>query len=138
MRGNRKKDTRPERALRSAVHRRGLRFRVDYPLRLAVGRPIRLDIAFTRLRVAVFVDGCFWHRCPDHCAVPRSNRIYWEAKLSRNVERDRRIDEALEGARWVAVHVWEHEDVELAAERIAAVVARRASELPSSRSEVLR
>ena len=128
MRGNRKRDTRPELALRSALHRQGLRFRAEFPLRLDGSRPIRLDIAFTRLRVAVFVDGCFWHRCPEHCQVPRSNRSYWEPKLSRNVDRDRRVDAALAAGGWVPVRVWEHEDLIASAERVAAVLRDRSNE----------
>lgn len=116
--GNRRKDTKPEVALRSALHRRGLRFRKDYPIRVEGRRPIRPDVVFTRPRVAVFVDGCFWHGCPDHQVVPRSNPDYWIPKLRRNVERDREADAALGAAGWVVVHIWEHEDVVEAVEMV--------------------
>ena len=116
--GNRRKDTKPEVALRSALHRRGLRFRKDYPIRVEGRRPIRPDVVFTRTRVAVFVDGCFWHGCPDHQVVPRSNPDYWIPKLRRNVERDREADAALGAAGWVVVHIWEHEDVVEAVEMV--------------------
>lgn len=121
MRANRRTDTGPERALRSALHRLGLRYRVDHRLRLPGRRPIRLDIAFTRAQLAVFVDGCFWHSCPDHGVVPATNRPYWGPKLERNRERDDEVDAALVGAGWTPVHVWEHEAPEAAA---AAIVER--------------
>jgi DNA mismatch endonuclease (patch repair protein) len=78
---------------------------------------------FTRARVAVFVDGCFWHRCPLHATAPKANFDYWAAKLRRNVARDRRADEALQAAGWCVVRVWEHEAVDNAARRVAALVS---------------
>ncbi|MBB1517264.1 DNA mismatch endonuclease Vsr [Tessaracoccus sp. MC1679] len=102
----------PEMRLRRLLHRRGLRFRVQAPL---PGRP---DIAFTRAKIAVFVDGCFWHRCPEHSTAPKNNHDWWEAKLTRNVERDREKDAALQSMGWLAIHVWEHEDAGEAANRI--------------------
>ena len=113
MRANRRRDTRPERRLRSALHRRGWRFRVDLPVETAERR-VRPDIAFTRRRLAVFVDGCFWHRCPDHGRRPRANASYWEPKLRRNVERDRADTESLEACGWTVVRIWEHEDLQSA------------------------
>jgi DNA mismatch endonuclease (patch repair protein) len=118
MRGNRKRDTKPEIAIRSSLHRSGLRFRKDFPIRADSGRPIRADIVFPRARVAVFVDGCFWHRCPQHGTSPRSNSGYWRPKLDRNVERDREVDRRLTDAGWTVVRVWEHEDPEDAARQI--------------------
>jgi DNA mismatch endonuclease (patch repair protein) len=118
MKGNRKRDTKPELALRSALHRKGARYRCEYPIELAGRRPVRADIAFPKARLAVFVDGCFWHKCPEHSTVPRSNPSYWGPKLSRNVERDREVDVALLEAGWRAVRVWEHEDPEKAAGQI--------------------
>lgn len=91
--------------IRRELHRRGLRFRVNHPQ--LPGRP---DIAFTGARVAVFVDGCFWHVCPDHGVLPKNNRDWWRTKLDRNVERDREKDARLEEMGWLAMHVWEHED----------------------------
>lgn len=123
--GNRRRDTKPEIALRSALHRRGLRFRKDYPIRVEGRRPIRPDVVFTRAKVAVFVDGCFWHGCREHQVVPRSNPDYWVPKLRRNVERDRETDAALRAAGWIVVHVWEHEDVVEAVERVERAVRHR-------------
>jgi DNA mismatch endonuclease, patch repair protein len=123
MRGNRGSDTKPERALRSELHRRGLRFRKN--VSPVPGLRCRADVVFTRARVAVFVDGCYWHRCPQHGTAPRSNSDYWQAKLDRNVARDRQNDAALDTAGWTVVRVWEHENPALAADRVALVVAAR-------------
>lgn len=119
MRANRRSDTKPELALRRALHRQGYRYRKDYRLDLT-GARVRPDIAFTARRVAVFVDGCFWHCCPQHGTQPANNTWYWEPKLARNVARDRAADAALGGAGWTVVRIWEHESLEAA---IAAVVA---------------
>jgi DNA mismatch endonuclease, patch repair protein len=122
MQGNRKRDTRPELALRSELHRRGLRYRIDAkPL---VGLRCRADIVFRRQMVAVFVDGCFWHGCPEHGTSPRTNPSYWSAKIARNVERDRRNDAELSAAGWAVVRVWEHEDPANAADKITQILAR--------------
>lgn len=107
--------TGPELALRRELHRRGLRFRVNHP-----GLPGRPDIAFTRAKVAVFVDGCFWHACPQHGTMPRHNRDWWRAKLDRNVARDRRKDAALGELGWSVLHIWEHESAVSAADRVEA------------------
>lgn len=100
-------DTKPELALRSELHRRGLRFRKDYRLDVGGIRP-RPDVVFTKAKVAVFVDGCFWHQCPEHSKPPRQNSGYWSPKLARNVERDQIYDKALRLAGWTVVRVWEH------------------------------
>jgi DNA mismatch endonuclease, patch repair protein len=120
MRAIRRTGTKPELALRSALHRQGYRFRKDYRLDLADGARVRPDIAFTARRVAVFVDGCFWHVCPEHGRDPTVNEWYWAPKLRRNMERDRAADAALAAAGWQVVRVWEHEPLDAA---IAAVVA---------------
>lgn len=120
MRGNRKRDTRPEVAIRSALHRRGLRFRKDVLLRVGDLR-VRADVVFPRRRLALFVDGCFWHRCPEHGTSPRANAAYWGPKLDRNVERDRMQTAALRADGWTVVRAWEHEDpdeVALAVEQL--------------------
>jgi DNA mismatch endonuclease (patch repair protein) len=117
-------NTKPEIALRSALHRRGLRFRKDHPLRVG-GVRVRPDVVFTRWKVAVFVDGCFWHRCPDHSNTPKRNTEYWIPKLQANVDRDQRVDTALAIDGWTVVRVWEHEDAEVAADQISSVVQRR-------------
>lgn len=120
MKGNRKRDTKPEVALRASLHRAGLRFRKDYPIRPDQGPLIRADVAFPRRRVAVFVDGCFWHGCPVHGTTPRSNTGYWRPKLARNVERDRQSDARLRDAGWTVVRVWEHDAIP---EAVSAVTA---------------
>lgn len=112
-RANRRIGTKPEVRLRSALHRRGHRFRKDHVLRAGTVR-VRPDVIFTRWRVAVFVDGCFWHGCPEHQHLPNRNVDYWVPKLAANVERDRRVDAALGDAGWVVVRIWEHVDLEQA------------------------
>jgi DNA mismatch endonuclease (patch repair protein) len=124
MRANRRVDTKPELALRSALHRQGYRFRKDYRLDLAAGARVRPDIAFTARRVAVFVDGCFWHACPEHGRNPAVNEWYWAPKLRRTVERDRAADAALMAAGWRVVRIWEHVPL---AEAIAAVTGALAA-----------
>ena len=123
MRANRRRDTGPERAIRSALHGAGLRFRVDYAIRVpGAARAIRPDIVFTRRRVAVFIDGCFWHGCAAHSSVPRTNSDYWAPKLTRNAERDREQAAVLTSAGWEVIRVWEHEDAAAAAGRISAML----------------
>jgi DNA mismatch endonuclease (patch repair protein) len=119
MRSNRRTDTRPELVLRAALHALGYRYRKDLRLDLPQRR-VRPDIAFTSRKVAVFVDGCFWHACPDHGSKPRNNEWYWSPKLARNVERDRAADDALEQAGWTVVRLWEHVPLD---DAVAAVVA---------------
>lgn len=118
MRANRKADTGPELRLRSALYRRGLRYRVLLPLILD-GLRVRPDLVFPRAKVAVFVDGCFWHGCPAHGTVPRSNSRYWLPKLERNAARDVQVTVGLAAAGWSVVRVWEHEDPDAAAERVS-------------------
>lgn len=126
MEANRRSNTTPERLLRSALHARGLRYRKDRRLDIG-GRRVRPDLVFGPARVAVFVDGCFWHRCPIHATHPVANADYWQAKFDRNVERDRADDAALSDAGWTVLRIWEHEDPADAAERIeGAIRARRA------------
>ena len=120
-RGNRRSGTKPEQAVRSELHRRGLRFRKDFLIRCEDVR-VKPDVVFTRARVAVFVDGCFWHCCPAHRVTPKSNPEYWIPKLGRNVERYRAADHALAAGGWIVVRVWEHEDFAVAGRRIEDVV----------------
>jgi DNA mismatch endonuclease, patch repair protein len=124
MRAIRRTNTKPEVALRQALHRQGYRFRKDYRLDLADGKRVRPDIAFTARRVAVFVDGCFWHACPEHGSKPANNVWYWEPKLRRNVERDRAADAALSAAGWDVVRVWEHEPIDAAVTAVQAALTR--------------
>jgi DNA mismatch endonuclease (patch repair protein) len=106
----RRTDTKPETALRSALHREGFRFRKDLRLDLSGGR-VRPDIVFTRRLVAVFVDGCFWHVCPIHGREPTRNEWYWTPKLRRNMERDRIANDILQESGWTVVRIWEHESL---------------------------
>jgi DNA mismatch endonuclease (patch repair protein) len=124
MRANTRRDTRPELAVRQRLHHAGLRFFVDRPLRLPE-RVVRPDITFTRARVAVFVDGCFWHACPEHGTEPAQNSGYWGPKLQRNVARDRAVDQALLRAGWCSLRHWEHEAPDDVAASIASILADR-------------
>ncbi len=126
MKANTKTGNRPEVLLRSELHRRGLRFRKNTAIR-GDGWLIRPDVVFPRLKVAVFLDGCFWHACPQHGTKPRVNESYWLPKLQRNVERDRTNDRRLRGAGWRVVRVWEHVKTEEAANAVEAAVASRRS-----------
>jgi DNA mismatch endonuclease (patch repair protein) len=119
----RRRDTTPERAVRSLLHGAGLRYRVDYPL-VVDGIRIRPDVAFTALRLAVFVDGCFWHGCPEHGREPTKNTSYWGPKLAANIARGARHTELLESAGWTVLRFWEHEEPEAVAARVATEVAR--------------
>lgn len=121
MRANRRVDTSPERALRSELHSLGLRFRKDLRLKLD-GGAVRPDIVFTRAKVAVFVDGCFWHQCPEHGQMPKANSEYWAPKLARNVERDQANDATLRGSGWAVLRFFEHVPVADAASAIRDVV----------------
>ena len=118
---NRRTGTKPEIHLRSALHRSGLRFRKDLLVRCGELKA-RPDIVFTRSKVAVFVDGCFWHGCPEHQVIPKSNRDYWVPKLAANIDRDRRVDRAFVEHGWTVLRVWEHEPVELAVRRVRKVL----------------
>jgi DNA mismatch endonuclease (patch repair protein) len=121
MLGNRGRDTKPEVALRSALHAAGLRFRKDYPMKLD-GVRFRPDVVFTRAKVAVFVDGCFWHSCPQHGTSPTRNAEYWLPKLQRNVMRDREQDRALRVHGWLSVRIWEHESLGAAVDQVSAAI----------------
>ncbi len=107
MRGNRKRDTGPELRLRSLLHAQGLRFRVNREIEVP-GLKVRPDIVFTKKRVAVFVDGCFWHSCPWHGTRPRVNTHYWLPKLRRVVARDRKVTKLLARGDWRVLRIWEH------------------------------
>jgi DNA mismatch endonuclease, patch repair protein len=125
MVGNRGRDTAPERRLRSALHARGLRFRKHT-------RPVKelrclADIVFPVERIAVFVDGCFWHGCPEHSRTPTTNGTYWTEKVERNAARDRRNNEVLLGAGWLVMRYWEHDDVAAVAGEIEETVFERRS-----------
>lgn len=123
MQSNKGRDTKPELALRSAVHALGLRYRVSM-------RPLKqlrrtADIVFPKAKVAVFLDGCFWHGCPEHHTVAATNAGFWAEKVEATRARDRDTDRRLADAGWVTVRVWEHEDPAEAAVRVRSVVAAR-------------
>jgi DNA mismatch endonuclease (patch repair protein) len=118
----RRRDTRPEMAVRRLLHARGLRYRVDVPF---PGTRRRADLIFRAARVAVFVDGCFWHGCPEHGTQPKSNAAWWAEKIGNNTKRDRDTDQRLAAEGWTVLRVWEHEAPDLAAARIAEVVRNR-------------
>lgn len=123
MQSNRSRDTKPELALRSAVHALGLRYRVAAkPL---VGLRRTADLVFPKARVAVFLDGCFWHGCPEHHTVASANAKFWADKVEGNRTRDRDTDSRLLDAGWVSVRVWEHEDPAEAALRVEQAVRGR-------------
>lgn len=116
MQGNRGRDTRPELALRRALHARGARYFVNR-------RPLpsfrrTADLLFPRKKVAVFVDGCFWHGCPIHHTVSKTNAAYWRDKVSRNIARDQETDEVLRREGWTVVRLWEHEPLEEAVAKV--------------------
>jgi DNA mismatch endonuclease (patch repair protein) len=124
MRSNRGVDTKPEKALRGAVHALGLRYRKNFAV-VAGDVRVRPDLVFTAKKICVFVDGCFWHRCPEHATNPKANSEYWAPKLLANVDRDLRVNTALRSAGWLVIRVWEHEDPLEAAERVRAAVTSR-------------
>ena len=120
MRRVRRRDTDAELALRRELHRRGLRYRIHVPaLPSSRSRP---DVVFRAARVAVFVDGCFWHGCPEHGTDPRRNGDFWRRKIASNRERDARTIEELEAAGWTVLRVWNHDDPAEMAKKIEGMV----------------
>ena len=119
MLANKRRDTSVELAVRRLLHASGLRYRVDCS---PLGGRRRADIVFTRQRIAVFIDGCFWHSCPIHRTTPKKNSEYWQPKLEANVARDRDTDRQLRDAGWVAARFWEHERPADVASAISALV----------------
>nr|WP_078863200.1 very short patch repair endonuclease [Streptomyces sp. NRRL S-325] len=123
MRQQHHRGTSQELAVRRILHRAGLRYRVHVPV---PGLPRRrIDIAFTKLRVAVFLNGCFWHSCPDHATRPKENADWWQAKLERNVKRDRETADHLSALGWMVLHFWEHDVPDVIAARVRNVVVAR-------------
>ncbi|MGI9822194.1 very short patch repair endonuclease [Agromyces sp. Marseille-Q5079] len=123
MLANKRRDTSTELAVRRILHARGLRYRVDYAPLPGLRRR-RADIVFTRARLAVFIDGCFWHGCPEHATHPKRNAEYWGPKLAANIERDRDTDRRLQEAGWRVLRFWEHE----AADDVALAIAQAIEE----------
>ncbi|SEG94106.1 T/G mismatch-specific endonuclease [Thermomonospora echinospora] len=123
MQSNKSRDTKPEMALRRAAHALGLRYRVSARPLAAIRRTA--DMVFTKVKVAVFLDGCFWHGCPEHHTKSATNAEYWAEKVQRNRDRDAETDRLLAEAGWLVIRVWEHEDPIEAAEHIAEQVHAR-------------
>ncbi|WP_026118859.1 very short patch repair endonuclease [Nocardiopsis ganjiahuensis] len=131
MRANRSRDTKPEVALRRLVHAAGLRYRVAAKPLPKMRRTA--DLLFRPVRVAVFVDGCFWHGCPDHFVFPKTNPAYWEEKIAGNTRRDRDTDTRLQEAGWLVLRFWEHQDPASCAETVVGAVSARKAELARPR-----
>lgn len=123
MQSNRGRDTKPELALRSAAHALGLRYRVSTRPLPHVRRTA--DMVFSSVRVAVFLDGCFWHGCAEHHTVAATNATFWAEKVLANRARDRDTDRRLADAGWTSIRVWEHEDPHVAASKIRKIVDER-------------
>lgn len=123
MKAAKPRDTAPEKALRSALHKKGLRFRVDEKPIMDLNR--KADIVFRSAKVAIFVDGCFWHGCPIHGTQAKANAKFWKKKIRQNQERDADTNKELKKVGWKVIRVWEHENPEKAAEKISNIVMRR-------------
>ena len=123
MRLVRRSGTAPELALRRALHAAGFRYRVDCEVIPSVRS--RADIVFRRARVAIYVDGCFWHGCPRHATSPMSNSTWWKDKLAANVARDLSVTKALIRAGWVVLRFWEHEDIGKIVKSVSRTVSTR-------------
>ncbi len=126
-----RRDTKCEMAVRSAVHRLGLRFRVHQRPEADLRR--EADLVFRREKVVVFVDGCFWHGCPEHHHTPTTHYDWWDTKVDKNRARDEQTDRVLRQRGWVVVRVWEHEDPAEAAERVQHAVLQRRHEREGTR-----
>jgi DNA mismatch endonuclease, patch repair protein len=118
-----RRDTKPELELRRLLHARGLRYRVDRPV--LRDRRRRPDIVFGPARVVVFVDGCFWHGCPEHATWPAANADFWREKIETNRLRDRDTDARLKAEGWAVLRVWEHESPRGVADCIERLVRAR-------------
>lgn len=137
MKAAKPRDTAPEKALRSALHRKGLRFRIDEKPIGNLNR--KADIVFRSVRIAIFVDGCFWHGCPIHGTQAKANAEFWTWKIKQNQERDLDTTNRLEAAGWLVIRVWEHEDPEELSQKIYDIVVERKQQVrckdrPISRS----
>ena len=111
------RDTKPELRLRRLLFRHGYRYRVNAVVDVGDVR-VRADVIFTRQRLAVFVDGCYWHGCPLHCRMPKDPGGYWRAKIEGNSRRDKFVRGVLASRGWRVIQVWEHEDVNAAAQAV--------------------
>ena len=126
MRATRRRDTPGELALRARLYRKGFRYRVDaQPI---AGVPRRADLVFKAAQVAVFIDGCFWHGCPEHGTWPKANGSWWRGKIVANRARDQDTDRQLQSRGWTVVRIWQHEAAEEAVMRVTAALHARAKE----------
>ena len=128
MQANRRADTKPELLIRASLHAQGYRFRKNFRIRVP-GRIVHVDIAFPGRKLAVFVDGCFWHGCPTHRRTPSSNAGYWTPKLDGNIRRDELVTAALQAEGWNVLRIWEHVPIDAAVAEVAreAGLPRRSS-----------
>lgn len=124
MQSTRQKNTAAEMSIRRAIHRMGLRYRIH--IEPVPGLHRNADIVFSKQRVAVMIDGCFWHGCELHGSQPKTNAAFWSRKIEDNKRRDRDTDERLRADGWRVIRIWEHEDPQQAAERIASTVRNSA------------
>ena len=124
MKANRRRDTEYELGVRRAIFHRGLRYRVDFPIKTR-NRVVRPDVVFPRLKIAVFLDGCFWHSCPAHGTSPQANYEYWSQKFQRNRERDEADVRSLSSEGWSVKRFWEHSPACEIAHRIVLMVSNR-------------
>lgn len=123
MVAQRQRDTEAELHVRRILFRKGMRYRVDYPV---LHKPLRrADIAFMGVKVAVFIDGCFWHGCPVHGTRAKANAAFWDDKISTNQKRDKDTNNRLKEQGWSVIRIWEHEDPEKAAKKIEKEVRQR-------------
>ncbi len=127
MQATRRRDTPGEMALRGALRAMGIRYRVDVTL---PGTRRRADLAFVRARVAVFVDGCFWHGCPAHGTWPKTNATWWRSKIHGNRLRDRDTDRRLRASGWTVLRFWAHVDAAVAARAVAKALGHRRTKIP--------
>jgi DNA mismatch endonuclease (patch repair protein) len=128
------KDTRPELAFRRGLFRRGRRFRIHFH----VHGICRVDVAFPRQRVAIQIDGCFWHGCPIHAVRPKTNSAFWDHKIRVNRARDQRQDESLKSSGWLVLRFWEHEiedQLEAALDMVDSTLEFRSMEAPNLRTK---
>lgn len=132
MQANKSRDTKPELALRRAVHALGMRYRVG--IRPVASLRRTADLVFTKARVAVFLDGCFWHGCPQHHSVAKTNAMFWADKVRQNRERDAETDRLLAEYGWTVVRIWEHDDSSAAAVKIQSLLTGRSSQPEHSRT----
>jgi DNA mismatch endonuclease (patch repair protein) len=116
MRATRQRDTKAERSLQESLDRLGLSFETD--VRVLSNTRRRVDILFREARIAVFVDGCFWHGCPEHGTWPKRNAQFWKSKIKANRKRDADTNRRLLAEGWCVIRIWEHEDPEAAARKV--------------------